>query len=1098
MINLWTKNSGSSLGIIPERITASIPLPVNNTYVFSSIDLISGSLPPGLRIEQNLIVGTPFEVNASRVFTFVVRATSGNFFQDRTFSLTVEGADEPIWLTNEGLLDIGPNNSLFILDTSPVDYQLIATDTDLPAGDQLEFFIKPGNGELPPGLQLTIDGRLIGVVDPLLSLDFDSGSGHYDSNKYAGYPYDFGVLPSNGFASYFYDAFTFDYSVATLAPRKLNRYYEFIVSVTDSISIVDRRFKIYVVGDDFLRVDNTDMQGSTVLFTADNTYLRTPIWLTPANLGFRRANNYITLFLDVLDSPNLLGGLQYNVEDFNPDGSRSELPPGMQIDQNTGEVAGRVPYQPAVTKEYKFTVTATRFSGELDRLGINGTFFEDTLMGVNQFKIFKLEQNQGGIFDGDDDGIDDLRELIGRSIAINDFSYKVISVSDTNPNFDTITLDRTLNPQVSLVVNKTASPGDSFFDVSRLTQAQRQRVVGRKLNFLSNESYTIEKLIPYVEWEIKSRSGSEIEIDFQAAGIDQPTPGESFEDQIKRCLNDAETFVDLSNPSKIRIQTPASTRSSRSRMELIFVSADSTQNDIVVTEIQNNFDRVFLDAPLQRTLISGNNIGIALFARDGFEKVVTIISTDETVTPARSKTFSVNILGEVDSVITWLTPEYLGSISANFTSTFSVRAETTVPNAKLIYTLVSGRLPPGLSLIFDGEIVGKIRQFGDNENDGLTIFNSGTTLFDAGDTTIDRQFQFTVDARDRFGYSAIQRTFTIDVLDPNDLLYSNLYLKPLLKEQQRTEFRQLTSDPSIFPPQLVYRPNDPEFGLQNEIKMLAYAGIETKNIADYVAASAKHHKKTRYQMGDVKTAVAKEPGTNNVVYEVVYVEVVDPSQPQDSKTRKSFNIKSGNTITADSIQYSVKDDQFKTNTGIPEVSIGTVTFIDDTYFVVTRQNETFNILASEADVLTQVGEEISFATETDSEPFKFRPTPEPNTIKADSNAVKVSSSKDTTRYISNIVNMRDEIRTIGVTEREFLPLWMRTPQAGNVSEPDFILAIPLCYCRPGTSDQVLLNLKNRAFDFKQLDLTVDRYVIDSTTGKSEEQYILFANYQYNV
>ena len=1043
MIDLWVENSGSSLGIIPERITASIPLPLNNTYIFSSIEKISGNLPPGLRIEDGLIVGTPFEVNASRVFTFAVRATSGNFFQDRTFSLTVEGADEPTWLTQEGLLDIGPNNTLFILDTSPVDYQLLATDTDLPAGDELEFFLKPGNGELPPGIQLTSDGRLVGIVDPILSLDAGAGSGHYDSNKFAGYPYDFGVLPSNGFSSFFYDTFSFDYNVETLAPRKLNRYYEFIVSVTDGISILDRRFKIYVVGDDFLRADNTDMKGSTVLFTADNTYLRTPIWLTPANLGFRRANNYLTLFLDVLDTPNLLGGLQYTLEDFNDDGSPSQLPPGMVLDQNTGEVAGRVPYQPAVTRPYKFSVTATRFAGDIDRLGITATFFEDTLMGKNQFKIFKLEQNQGGIFDGEDDGIDDLRELIGRSIAINDFSYKVVSVDDTNPDFDIITLDKTLNPQISLVLAKPISIGDDFFDVIRLSQTQRDKLEGRDLNFSSSESYTIDKAVSYVEWEVKSRSGGSIDIDFESAGVDQPSPGESKEDQIKRVLDNSlgETFVDLTDPSKIKIQTPVNSKSAKNRMELIFVSADSTEGDIVITQIGEITDRVFLDDTLDSSIPAGTNIGIAIFAEDSFEKIVSIISTDETVTPSSTKTFTVNILGEVDSTITWQTESYLGSISANFTSTFFVRAETTVPNAKLLYTLVDGRLPPGLSLVFDGEIIGKVTQFGDEERDGLTIFDSGSAIFDAGDTTIDRQFTFTVDARDRFGYSATQRTFTIDVLDPNDLLYSNIYLKPLLKEEQRRTYRELVSDPSVFPPSAIYRSNDPEFGLQNEVRMLAYAGIETKNIDEYVSASAKHHKKKRYQAGEIKTAIATEPGTNNIIYEVVYLDVVDPAEPKSGKTRKSFITDGRKPTTVDSVRY---------------------------------------------------------AESLPGEPFAFRPTPEPNTVKADSDAVKVSETGDSRRYISNITSMRDELRTVGVTEREFLPLWMRTPQPGSVAEPGYTLAVPLCYCKPGTANQVLLNIKNSGFDFSQLDLTADRYIIDSTTGISQEQYILFANYQYNV
>ena len=33
---------------------------------------------------------------------------------------------------------------------------------------------------------------------------------------------------------------------------------------------------------------------------------------------------------------------------------------------------------------------------------------------------------------------------------------------------------------------------------------------------------------------------------------------------------------------------------------------------------------------------------------------------------------------------------------------------------------------------------------------------------------------------------------------------------------------------------------------------------------------------------------------------------------------------------------------------------------------------------------------------------------------------------------------------------------------------------------------------------KQINFDIDRYIIDSTTGNSNEQYILFPNYEYNV
>ena len=94
--------------------------------------------------------------------------------------------------------------------------------------------------------------------------------------------------------------------------------------------------------------------------------------------------------------------------------------------------------------------------------------------------------------------------------------------------------------------------------------------------------------------------------------------------------------------------------------------------------------------------------------------------------------------------------------------------------------------------------------------------------------------------------------------------------------------------------------------------------------------------------------------------------------------------------------------------------------------------------------------------------------------------------------------MRDNLSKVGNTEQNFLPLWMSTAQTNSVEELGYVTAIPLCYCKPGTSAQILLNIQNNGFDFRQLDFEIDRYVIDNTTGNSNEQYIPFGNYSFNV
>lgn len=147
-------------------------------------------------------------------------------------------------------------------------------------------------------------------------------------------------------------------------------------------------------------------------------------------------------------------------------------------------------------------------------------------------------------------------------------------------------------------------------------------------------------------------------------------------------------------------------------------------------------------------------------------------------------------------------------------------------------------------------------------------------------------------------------------------------------------------------------------------------------------------------------------------------------------------------------------------------------------------------------VIDQDGSSVLTAvSETDSQ--NFNQGKKRNIPLVDSDAIKVSGGNEV-RYISNISNMQDSLRAIGATAYGFLPLWMRTPQAAGEQESGFTLAIPLCYCKPGTSATILTNINNSGFDFKKLDIEVDRYIVDSTTGNSNEQYILFANYEYNA
>jgi hypothetical protein len=75
---------------------------------------------------------------------------------------------------------------------------------------------------------------------------------------------------------------------------------------------------------------------------------------------------------------------------------------------------------------------------------------------------------------------------------------------------------------------------------------------------------------------------------------------------------------------------------------------------------------------------------------------------------------------------------------------------------------------------------------------------------------------------------------------------------------------------------------------------------------------------------------------------------------------------------------------------------------------------------------------------------------------------------------------------------------MRSSQEEFGNELDYVTAMPLCYVKPGTAETVIENIINSAFDFKQLQYDIDRYIVDRTEELDQEQFIVFGNYKLNV
>ena len=76
-----------------------------------------------------------------------------------------------------------------------------------------------------------------------------------------------------------------------------------------------------------------------------------------------------------------------------------------------------------------------------------------------------------------------------------------------------------------------------------------------------------------------------------------------------------------------------------------------------------------------------------------------------------------------------------------------------------------------------------------------------------------------------------------------------------------------------------------------------------------------------------------------------------------------------------------------------------------------------------------------------------------------------------------VENMRDRMKALGNDEWTYLPLWMKTEQDGDVGPLGYIKAVPILYCKPGTSAKLKKRIEDLNLEFKNIDFIIDRYTI---------------------
>lgn len=238
--------------------------------------------------------------------------------------------------------------------------------------------------------------------------------------------------------------------------------------------------------------------------------------------------------------------------------------------------------------------------------------------------------------------------------------------------------------------------------------------------------------------------------------------------------------------------------------------------------------------------------------------------------------FTLQVTGDINNVINWVSPINLGSINNGSVSELSIKA-TSASAPNIVYSLygnpgTSIRLPQGLTLLPSGDISGRT-------SFEAFMLDKNTTTFDKKTLTLDRTFNFTVQASatGNFGTITSLREFTLTLNVINETPYENLYLRAMNSRSQRDMYQSITNDNTIFNDDTVYRPTDPWFGVQQNLDMLFLSGLSPESIAKYQEDIAKNHWTKTYTFGDIKTAVVLDDAYN-VVYEVIYVDLLDPTE----------------------------------------------------------------------------------------------------------------------------------------------------------------------------------------------------------------------------
>ena len=429
--------------------------------------------------------------------------------------------------------------------------------------------------------------------------------------------------------------------------------------------------------------------------------------------------------------------------------------------------------------------------------------------------------------------------------------------------------------------------------------------------------------------------------------------------------------------------------------------------------------------------------------------------------------YTVRVIGAIDTDIQWTNPTNVATINNGDVSTITLEAVAS-SGVPLAYRLKAGsksRLPQGLTLQQSGNITG-------TASFQTFMLDAGTTTFaeqlgtrrEIDPTIFDTVYKFEVEAYNTQNKISVFKEFTLTVNLKYKTPYETVYMSATPDQTDRTDIIELLENKDIFKDELIYRSDDPNFGITDRVRYNHAFGIKPDELKDYVDAMSLNHYRKDLVLGEIKVAQALDL-QGNVVYEAVYSEI--QQKLKNDNTSVSLEVKR-TPFLEDNVKDSVIDvsrTASSTETGADDISITADAGVPED--------------SSDPFVTTQVKADSTNKYASDE------------TFTADAtfyNEYRFDNINDTTAintvYPNSLDNMRKRIIDKSGQFSDVLPLWMQTKQAdGRIL--GFQSAWVIAYAKPGKGNELKYNIDNlHQKKINTIDFEMDRYSIDRVSTQN--------------